>query len=216
MVKIRHISVLLILILLLLLVISCGSGSKAGANTRAGVKPVSGAGTNTRTGVNPRTDKELGAVTGSGVNPRTDKELGAVIGSGVKPGTDKELDAVTVIDERTAPKTEEETEPNTDAEVGDEEALAYVNNISDPRLQALLDNFGVSGIGRNAIIYMQRILTVDDIYDRLNELGADVTIEKIIKPTVSFLRTRGKALRVIEGTTDEGVKTRLQDMFRKV
>ncbi|UPA11312.1 hypothetical protein bpSLO_001165 (plasmid) [Borrelia parkeri] len=195
MVKIKCFSVLLVLILLLLLVISCDSGSKAGAGL--------GAGTNTRTVVKP--------VTG----------LGSVTGSGVKPGTDKELDAVTVIDERTEPKTEEETEPNTDVEVGDEEELTYLEDkVTDPKLKALLDNFGVSEAGRKAISYIQGILRVsyksefdDKFYNCLNQLGADVVIEKIIKPTVSLLRSRGKALEVIKGITDAGVKNRMQNML---
>ncbi|UPA11311.1 hypothetical protein bpSLO_001164 (plasmid) [Borrelia parkeri] len=116
--------------------------------------------------------------------------------------------------------TNTRTEPNTDAEVGDEEALAYLEDISDSKLKALLDNFGVSEAGRKAISYIQGILSLDykngfddDFYNCLNKLGADFLIKKIIKPTVSLLRARGKALEVIEGTTDEGVKTRLQDML---
>ncbi|ANF34461.1 hypothetical protein A7978_04960 (plasmid) [Borrelia turicatae] len=196
MVKIKCFSVLLVLILLLLLFISCDSGSKAGAgtNTRAVVKSV--AGTNTRTVVK----------SGSGTNTRTV----------VESGSDKELGAVTGIDERTEPKPEEETGLITDVEVKDEDELAYLNEtVIDPRFQALLDNFGVSGAGKKTISYIQRTLPANVVYDYLNQLGADVTIEKIIKPTVSLLRARGKALRVIEGTTDEGIKTGLQDMFEK-
>ncbi|AHF45654.1 BTA121 domain-containing protein surface lipoprotein [Borrelia parkeri] len=103
----------------------------------------------------------------------------------------------------------------TEEEVGDEEELAYLEDISDPKLKALLDKFGVSGAGRKAVIYIRGGLIGDDVYDRLNELGADVTIEKIINPTVSLLRARGEALRVIEGTTNEGVKGRLQDVFNR-
>ncbi|AHF45655.1 BTA121 domain-containing protein surface lipoprotein [Borrelia parkeri] len=94
------------------------------------------------------------------------------------------------------------------------------DKVTDPKLKALLDNFGVSEAGRKAIGYIQEILRVsykngfdDKFYNCLNKLGADFVIEKIIKPTVSLLRARGKALEVIEGTTDEGVKTRLQDML---
>ncbi|UPA14050.1 BTA121 domain-containing protein surface lipoprotein [Borrelia turicatae] len=112
-------------------------------------------------------------------------------------------------------------EPNTEVEVGDEEALAYLEEkVTDSKLKALLDQFGVSEAGRKAIGYIQGILRVsykngfdDKFYNCLNQLGADVVIEEIIKPTVSLLRARGEALRVIEGTTDEGVKTRLQDML---
>ncbi|UPA11316.1 hypothetical protein bpSLO_001169 (plasmid) [Borrelia parkeri] len=112
------------------------------------------------------------------------------------------------------------TKPNTEAEVGDEEALAYLEDITDPRLLALLDNFGVSKAGRKAIGYIQGVLSVsykngfdDKFYNCLNKLGADFVIEKIIKPTVSLLRARGEALKIIKGITDEGVKTRLQDML---
>ncbi|UPA11314.1 hypothetical protein bpSLO_001167 (plasmid) [Borrelia parkeri] len=160
MLNIRYISVLLVLIFLLLLVISCDSGSKAGKNTRAVIKPRAG----------------------SGTNPRP--------------------------------------EPNTEVEVGDEEALAYLEDISEPNLKALLNKFGISEAGRKAIGYIQEILRVsykngfdDKFYNCLNKLGADFVIEKIINPTVSLLRARGKALEVIEGTTDAGVKTRLQDML---
>ncbi|UPA11317.1 hypothetical protein bpSLO_001170 (plasmid) [Borrelia parkeri] len=116
--------------------------------------------------------------------------------------------------------TNTRTKPNTEAEVGDEEALAYLEDISDPKLKALLDKFGVSEAGRKAIGYIQEILRVsykngfnDKFYNCLNQLGADVVIEKIIKPTVSLLRARGKALKIMKGITDAGVKTRLQDML---
>ncbi|ANF34457.1 hypothetical protein A7978_04940 (plasmid) [Borrelia turicatae] len=110
---------------------------------------------------------------------------------------------------------------DTETEVGDEEALAYLEDkVTYPKLKELLDQLGVSGAGRKAIGYIQGILSVsykdgfdDKFYNCLNQLGADVVIEKIIKPTVSLLRARGKALRVMQGTTDAGVKTRLQDML---
>ncbi|UPA11310.1 hypothetical protein bpSLO_001163 (plasmid) [Borrelia parkeri] len=116
--------------------------------------------------------------------------------------------------------TEEGTGLRTDVEVKAEEELAYLEEkVTDPRLLALLDNFGVSEAGRKAIGYIRENLTGDDVdnffYNRLNELGADVTIKKIIKPTVSLLRARGEALRVIEGTTDAGVKTRLRLVFNR-
>ncbi|WP_330730292.1 BTA121 domain-containing protein surface lipoprotein [Borrelia turicatae] len=117
--------------------------------------------------------------------------------------------------------TNTETEEEIEEVVGDEEALAYLEDkVTYPKLKELLNKFGVSGAGRKAIGYIQEILSVsssdgfdDKFYNYLNKLGADVVIEKIIKPTVSLLRARGKALRVIQGITDEGVKTRLQDML---
>ncbi|UPA14040.1 BTA121 domain-containing protein surface lipoprotein [Borrelia turicatae] len=114
-------------------------------------------------------------------------------------------------------RTNTRAELRTKAEeiVGDEEELAYLDDISDPKLKALLDQFGVSGAGRKAVIYIRGGLLGDDVYDRLNKLGADVVIEKIIKPTVSLLKARGEALRVIQDPTNEGVKVRLQDVFHR-
>ncbi|UPA11306.1 DUF1617 family protein (plasmid) [Borrelia parkeri] len=109
---------------------------------------------------------------------------------------------------------------NTGAEVitetvGDEEELAYLDDIIDPKLKALLDKFGVSRSGRKAVIYIRGGLIGDIVYDRLNKLEADVVIEKIINPTVSLLKARGEALRVIQDPTNEGVKGRLQDVFNR-
>ncbi|ANF34460.1 hypothetical protein A7978_04955 (plasmid) [Borrelia turicatae] len=117
--------------------------------------------------------------------------------------------------------TNTETEEEIEEVVGDEEALAYLEDkVTYPKLKELLDQLGVSGAGRKAIGYIQDKLSVsyvdgfdDKFYNSLNKLGADVVIEKIIKPTVSLLRARGKALRVIQGITDADVKTRLQDML---
>ncbi|ANF34455.1 hypothetical protein A7978_04930 (plasmid) [Borrelia turicatae] len=138
--------------------------------------------------------------------------------SGSKAGAG--TNTVTDTGKTTGTNTGTNTGTDTEAEVGDEEALAYLEDISDSKLKELLDQFGVSGAGRKAIGYIQEKLSVsyvdefdDKFYNYLNKLGADVVIEKIIKPTVSLLIARGKALRVIQGITDADVKTRLQDML---
>ncbi|UPA11308.1 hypothetical protein bpSLO_001161 (plasmid) [Borrelia parkeri] len=109
------------------------------------------------------------------------------------------------------------TELKDENEDEDEDELAYLEEeVTDPRLLALLDNFGVSKAGKKAIGYIRgRFSASDDVYDRLNALGADVTIEKIINPTVSLLKARGEALRVMKGTTNESIKSRLQDMLNR-
>ncbi|UPA11307.1 hypothetical protein bpSLO_001160 (plasmid) [Borrelia parkeri] len=116
--------------------------------------------------------------------------------------------------------TEEGTGP--EEEVGDEDELAYLDDeFIDPSFIALLDKFGVSGEGRKAIGYILgkvdniEKINNDDVYDRLNELGADITIKNIINPTVSLLKARGAALKGIEDPTNESIKSRLQDMFEK-
>ncbi|ANF34458.1 hypothetical protein A7978_04945 (plasmid) [Borrelia turicatae] len=103
------------------------------------------------------------------------------------------------------------------AELKDEDELAYLEDkVIDPELMALLDQFGVSGPGRKAIGYIGgKFRDSGDVHKRLNALGADVVIEKIIKPTVSLLKARGEALKVKEDPTNESIKTRLQDMLNR-
>ncbi|WP_330730291.1 BTA121 domain-containing protein surface lipoprotein [Borrelia turicatae] len=138
--------------------------------------------------------------------------------TGITTGTNTEITTGTNTEITTGTNTGKTT--GTDVEVGDEEGLAYLEGkVTDPRVQALLDKLGVSGAGRKAIVYIRDNLTGDDVddffYNRLNKLRADIVIEKIIKPTVILLRARGEALRVIEGTTDEDLKSKLRLVFHR-
>ncbi|WP_330730283.1 BTA121 domain-containing protein surface lipoprotein [Borrelia turicatae] len=104
-------------------------------------------------------------------------------------------------------------------EAGLEAGEAGLDDIKSPRLKALLDDFNVSIEGKKAIGYIRKIFIdknndiEDKLYKHLNSLEADVVIAKIIKPTVSLLRARGEALRVIQDPTNESIKSRLQDVY---